>query len=32
VYDHFVAAKTEEWDSYRAQVTNWEIERYLDAF
>ena len=32
VYDHFVAAKTEEWDSYRAQVTSWEIEHYLDAF
>ena len=32
VYDRFVAAKGEEWDEYRTQVTEWEIERYLDAY
>ncbi|HEY8198886.1 MAG TPA: type I glutamate--ammonia ligase [Candidatus Limnocylindrales bacterium] len=32
VYSHFVAAKREEWDEYRTQVSDWEIERYLDAY
>ena len=32
VFDHFVAAKRREWDEYRTQVTEWEIDRYLDAF
>jgi glutamine synthetase len=32
VLDHFVAAKSAEWDEYRTQVTAWEIERYLEAF
>ncbi len=32
VFDHFVAAKRGEWDDYRTQVTEWEIDRYLDAF
>jgi glutamine synthetase len=30
--EHFVEAKTAEWDDYRMQVTQWEIERYLEAF
>src|SRR4029078_13025832 len=29
VFDHFVAAKREEWDEYRTQVSDWEVERYL---
>ncbi len=32
VLEHFVAAKTAEWDEYRTQVTPWEIDRYLEAF
>jgi glutamine synthetase len=32
VYSHFVAAKREEWDEYRTQVSDWEIDRYLDAY
>ena len=32
VYDHFVAAKRAEWDDYRTQVSDWEVERYLDTF
>ena len=32
VYSHFVAAKRQEWDEYRTQVSDWEIERYLDAY
>jgi glutamine synthetase len=32
VLDHFVEAKTAEWNEYRTQVTQWEIDRYLEAF
>src|SRR5260221_6603323 len=31
-FDHFVAAKHEEWDEYRTQVSDWEVERYLEQF
>jgi len=24
-------AKRAEWDAYRIQVTNWELERYLET-
>lgn len=29
VYEHFIRAKTQEWDEYRTYVTAWELERYL---
>ena len=32
VFSHFTAAKREEWDEYRTQVSDWEIDRYLDAY
>jgi glutamine synthetase len=32
VFDHFVAAKRDEWDEYRTQVSDWEVERYLEQF
>ena len=32
VFGHFVAAKRAEWDEYRTQVSDWEVERYLDQF
>jgi glutamine synthetase len=32
VYDHFAAAKREEWDEYRTQVSGWELDRYLEMF
>ena len=32
VYEHFVIAKKAEWDSYRTQVSNWELEQYLNTF
>jgi len=32
VYSHFVEAKRAEWDEYRMQITEWEIERYLESF
>ena len=32
VYGHFVEAKEAEWDDYRTQVSQWEVDRYLDTF
>lgn len=32
VFEHFVAAKEQEWQDYIAQVHDWEIERYLGAY
>jgi glutamine synthetase len=32
VYERFVDAKQQEWDSYRAYVSDWELGRYLSVF
>ena len=32
VFSHFVDAKRTEWDEYRTQVSDWEVERYLEMF
>ncbi len=32
IFDHFVAAKRSEWDSYLRHVSPWEVERYLSAY
>jgi glutamine synthetase len=32
VLEHFVAAKKAEWDSYRTQVSQWELDSYLNTF
>lgn len=32
IYERFMEAKTQEWDSYCLEVTNWERERYLRMF
>jgi len=32
VYQHFVEAKTMEWNDFRKQVTAWELERYLEIY
>ena len=32
MYGHFVDAKRAEWNEYRTQVSQWELERYLDEF
>jgi glutamine synthetase len=32
VFERFIDAKQQEWDSYRAYVSQWEIERYLPIF
>jgi glutamine synthetase len=32
VLEHFVAAKKAEWDDYRTQVSQWELDKYLTTF
>jgi glutamine synthetase len=32
VFSHYVEAKRAEWDEYRTQVSDWEVERYLELF
>jgi glutamine synthetase len=32
VFEHFMAAKEQEWEDYIAQVHDWEIERYLSTY
>ncbi|PUU91324.1 MAG: glutamine synthetase [Halanaerobium sp.] len=32
VMEHFVAAKKVEWDEYRTQVSQWELDSYLTKF
>jgi glutamine synthetase len=32
VFSHYIEAKRAEWDEYRTQVSDWEVERYLEAF
>ena len=32
VLEHFVAAKKIEWDDYRTQVSQWELDKYLTRF
>jgi glutamine synthetase len=31
VFDYFIRNKRDEWDTYKAQVTPWEIDRYLGS-
>jgi glutamine synthetase len=32
IFDHFIAAKRTEWDTYIRHVSPWEIERYLNTY
>jgi glutamine synthetase len=32
VFERFVAAKCQEWEDYRLEVTPWELEKYLSVF
>ena len=32
VFEKYIAAKKEEWDRYRFQVTDWEINEYLNKY
>jgi glutamine synthetase len=31
-FDHFLAAKRAEWDSYIRHVSTWEVDRYLNTY
>ena len=31
IFDRYVELKRKEWDEYRVQLTEWELERYLSA-
>ena len=31
IFDNYVRLKRQEWDEYRVQLTEWELERYLPA-
>ena len=32
VFTHYVEAKREEWAEYNEQITEWELDRYLEAY
>ena len=32
IYDRFMTAKRIEWDEYRQQVHQWELDQYLGVF
>jgi glutamine synthetase len=32
IYERFLEAKMQEWDSYCGYISRWEIERYLHIF
>jgi glutamine synthetase len=32
IFDNLIRAQYREWEEYRIQVTDWEIERYLNKF
>jgi glutamine synthetase len=32
VFTHYVDAKREEWAEYNNQITQWELDRYLEAY
>ena len=32
IFDCFIEAKHQEWEEYRIQVTDWELNRYLNKF
>jgi glutamine synthetase len=31
-FERFMAAKCQEWEDYRLEVTHWELEKYLSVF
>ena len=32
VFSHYVEAKREEWEAYQMQITQWELDRYLETY
>lgn len=31
-YERYIEAKTSEWDEFRLQVTQWELDKYLESY
>lgn len=31
-YNRYLAVKLEEWEQFRLEVTNWELERYIERY
>ena len=31
IYEEFISSKKKEWNTYRKQVTPWELKKYLDV-
>ena len=31
IFDNYVRLKRQEWDDYRVQLTQWELDRYLSV-
>jgi glutamine synthetase len=31
IFDAYVKLKRQEWDEYRVQLTQWELDRYLQT-
>jgi glutamine synthetase len=32
VYENFIEAKSQEYEDYRVDVSQWELDRYLETF
>ena len=32
IFEKYIEAKEEEWDSYRTKITQWEIDEYLTKY
>ena len=32
MFERYVDVKTKEWDEFKQQVTEWELDTYLDIF
>ncbi|MNT42685.1 Glutamine synthetase [compost metagenome] len=32
LFERFIDAKTQEWNEYRSQVSQWELDRYLPLY
>jgi glutamine synthetase len=32
LFERYIDIKTKEWDEFKKQVTNWEVDTYLDIF
>ena len=32
IFERYIEAKTQEWDEYRLDVSQWELDRYLPTY